>query len=259
MMTRVGINSNREVLHAPLLQSETGDTALEMTTMPSKTKFTSGGTDIQAELINPTDKPNGGVIIIAHGTDGITDNLTGPWATMMREYATELAGSGFVALIPDYFNRTGTQPGLVALETIPLHRDAWQATIADASSHAKTLPGVDASRVGLLGFSLGGHLCLRLRATVKALVAFFAPQLDGLGPSGSLTLLAQIHHGEADELVPLKPNAENIVRELRANGASTELFIYSGAGHGFNGNDLGNTNARTLSKQRTLSFFEMCL
>src|SRR5262249_47038617 len=89
---------------------------------------------------------------------------------------------GVAAIIPDYFVKTGTEPGLSALDQIPIHLDAWQATVGDALSHAKSLPGVAATRIGLLGFSLGGHICLRLRAQVRVLVAFFAP---GFGVSRS--------------------------------------------------------------------------
>jgi hypothetical protein len=56
----------------------------------TKTNFTSGGKTIEAELYNPSATANGGVIVIAYGTDGMTDNLNSPWATMIRDYATKL-------------------------------------------------------------------------------------------------------------------------------------------------------------------------
>jgi dienelactone hydrolase len=139
---------------------------------------------------------------------------------------------------------------------IPHCRDDWQGAISDAIDHATTLPMIDPKRVGLLGFSLGGHLCLRLRAKAKVLVEFFSPVFDGIGLGGSLTH-AQIHHGEKD-LLPATgyPNAVAIADTLKREGTSTELFPYPGAGHGFIGSDQGNTRARDLSKVRTLSFFQ---
>jgi dienelactone hydrolase len=229
------------------------------------TNFTSGGKTIQAELYNPSATPNGGVIVIAYGTDGMTDNLNGPWATMIRDYATKLSERGFVAIIPDYFASTGTQPGESALQGTPIHRDTWQETIADAVTHAKTLPGVDSSRVGLLGFSLGGHICLRLRAIAQVLVEFFAPEkvligfppvLDGIGTTKTLSLYTQIHHGLGDKLVPFVPNADNIKQILETEKANVELFSYPGAVHGFVKDDSDNKNARDLAMKRTLSFFE---
>jgi dienelactone hydrolase len=196
------------------------------------------------------------VVIIAHGTDGVTDHLNGPWATMMREYAEALTSKGFVALIPHYFSRTGTDPCPAVLEQMLVHRRQWQDTISDAVTYVKSLPSVDTLRIGLLGFSLGGHLCLRLRATCKVLVEFFAPQLDLARSSATLALRAQIHHGEEDSLVPITPNAHNIKSILQAEGVNCEIFSYLGAGHGFAGDDPNNTSARNLSMERTISFFE---
>lgn len=226
--------------------------------MTTTTTFTSGGKTISAELFRP-DTSNGGTVVIAYGSDGLVNNSHGPWATMIREYAADLAADGFSAIIPDYFQRTSTIAGEIdflkeGAQQIWLHRDAWQSTIEDALNHALTLLDADASRIGLLGFSLGGHLCLRVRAKAKVLVEFFAPLLDGMGP-GAPRSFAQIHHGTADQLVRFEENATRIEQYLRATGASTELFGYEGAGHGFAGADAVDRNARALSRARTRTFF----
>jgi carboxymethylenebutenolidase len=228
---------------------------------PTITSFTSGGKSIPAELFAPG-AANGGTIIVVYGSDGLNDTERGPWKTMIEGYAEELAQRGFIALIPEYFARTGPvspiDPALVP-EMIQLHRSEWQETLADAVTFAKTLRDVDGSRIGLLGFSLGGHLVLRLRAIPKVLVEFFAPELPligGLGSSVRLTLDAQIHHGKADDVVPFDPNAKNIDDQLRVSGASSTLFHdYDGAGHGFTGSDRPNAEARTKAKDRTITFF----
>ncbi|SRR6266496_888084 len=222
--------------------------------MSKPTNFTSGGAVIPAEMFDAIGKPNGGVVVIAYGSDGMTDNLNGPWASMIRDYADELSRKGFTTMIPDYFARTGTEPGISALEQIQVHVDTWQATVGDAITHAQTLPGVVASRVGLLGFSLGGHICLKLRAQAKVLVAFFAPVLQGLGSPLFTALQAQVHHGLADTTVP-SADAKRIDGLLKSEGATSELFLYEGAGHGFAGNDAKNSTARQDSKQRAISVF----
>jgi dienelactone hydrolase len=228
--------------------------------MSNSTNFISQGQSIGAEVFSPAGGPNGGAIVVAYGSDGLVDNAHGPWATMIRQYAADLAALGFTAVIPDYFQRTGTHPGDIDFENggakkIWLHRDGWQAALTDALAFTQNLPSVDATRTGLLGFSLGGHLCLRIAGKSKALVEFFAPLLDGIGPA-TPRLTAQIHHGAADALVSFAGNADKIDQQLRETGASTEVFGYEGAGHGFAGSDAANTEARVLSKARTLEFFK---
>ena len=225
--------------------------------MPTTSSFLSHGKRIDAELHSPTGSGSRGFVVVAYGTDGFTDHLSGQWKTMIRGYTEDLARAGFFAMIPDYFARTGTAPGEQAmLGTLNL-RSAWEAALLDAIAHAKTLPQVDGSRIGLLGFSLGGHLCLRIRsaAAPKALVSFFAPVFDSIGPAGRVPK-AELHHGKADQLPATKfPNAEQIERTLNAEGTNTTLFPYPGAIHGFIGEDDDNKNARTQSKARVLSFF----
>tara|TARA_R110002073_G_scaffold96276_2_gene222579 strand:- start:1945 stop:2712 length:768 start_codon:yes stop_codon:yes gene_type:complete len=222
----------------------------------TKTNFTSQGVAITGELYTPAAATNTGLVVIAYGSDGLTDHLTGPWETMIRDYAESLAESGFVALIPDFLAVTGTTPGKTVLLSLIENRDIWQTALSDAIDHGKGLPSVDATRIGLLGFSLGGHLCLRVRAKAKILVEYFAPALDGIGFAGKLTH-AQIHHGKADHFPGTGfANAKAINDELEREGTSTELFAYSGAGHGFIGSDQANSNARKQSKKTTLTFFQ---
>ena len=120
---------------------------------------------------------------------------------------------------------------------------------------------VDPSRVGFLGFSLGGHLCLRARAAAKpkALVEYFAPMFDGIGLRGSVPH-AQIDHGTKDEFPATDfSNAGAIESILALEGPDVTFFPYEGATHGFAGQDAANANAAVLSKTRTLTFFGTCL
>lgn len=222
--------------------------------MGKQISFSSQGKQIPAELFQPSGSLSTGVVIIAYGSDGLTDNLSGPWKTMIQGYAESLVQANFVALIPDYFACTGTSPGAAAFDSISLCRDKWQMAISDAIDHARSIPQVDSSRIGLLGFSLGGHLCLRTRNKAKILVSFFAPIFDGLGSAGNLSH-AQIHHGKSDQLVPWS-NAGEIKSVLDSEGTVTHQKDYQMANHGFVGTDPDNTKARSTSKEETLTFFQ---
>lgn len=228
--------------------------------MAENFNFVSQGKSVNAELYAPpTGNAVTGLVVIAYGSDGLTDDRSGPWGEMIRGYAASLADAGFVGLIPNYLSVTETDPGPAVFDTVSVHRDHWQKALSDAIDSAGALPSVSPSRIGLLGFSLGGHLCLRLRPKANVLVEYFAPIFDEIGPAGTLTH-AQIHHGEADALPWTQfANAKVIKDTLEAEGTSTELNPYPGAGHGFVGSDRANVDARRLSADRTLSFFQTYL
>ncbi|MDX1979586.1 MAG: dienelactone hydrolase family protein [Bryobacteraceae bacterium] len=214
--------------------------------MPEIITYTSGGISIRAESYAPAKPANGAAVVIAHGSDGVTDHLNGPWASMMREFATDFAGRGFAVLLPYYFDRTGTEPGIPAMQSMFGHMAAWQEALADAVTFA-------GRRVALVGFSLGGHLSLRLRGSVPVVVEFFAPFLTGLGPAPAVLPHVQIHHGEADRLVDIA-NAEQIASVLKEEGATADLRSYHEAGHGFGGGKPGDAEARRVSRERAVTF-----
>lgn len=217
--------------------------------------FSSGEVPVHAEYFPAMGGSRGAAVVVAHGADGVTDHLTGPWAAMMREYAESLSRAGFAVLLPHYLERTGTEPGAAVLQTALVHSAAWQSALADAVAEARSLPGIKADRVALVGFSLGGYLSLRLRGSVRAVVEFFAPYLTGLGTVPVTAPHIQIHHGSADRLVDIA-NAEEVETVLTGEGVKPEFYRYKAADHGFSGPAAGNAEARRLSHERTLSFLK---
>jgi dienelactone hydrolase len=222
--------------------------------MTSRIDFTSQGKSVPAELYSPPTNAKTGIVLVLYGTDGLMDGDNGAWGRIIRDYAESLAASGFAAMIPDYFSATGTLPGKSAHRSISQHVETWQRIVADSIRHCATLPFVDMSRVGLLGFSLGGHLALRLRGQAKVVVEYFAPQLEGIGESAALKHV-QIHHGDNDKAVPFDRNAKRIKEILDGEETPTELMAYPGANHGFVGPEPANVNARNSSKAATLNCF----
>jgi carboxymethylenebutenolidase len=216
--------------------------------------FDSHGTSIRGELYSPETSAGGPVVVLAYGSDALME----PWGTGIREYALGLAGHGFTVLIPNYFDKTGTPPGLHALSQFS-NTDAWAEAVRDACVYTSTLAGVSGGAPGLLGFSLGGNVCLRLRGYASALVELFAPLLGGIGArSGSEKPDVQIHHGLADTVVPFRDSHE-IASTLRGEGIAVQTFSYEGAGHGFGTTGEANAIASRVARERTLAFFKRTL
>jgi dienelactone hydrolase len=215
-----------------------------------------GKLPMTAELFKRSATAPAALVVIAYGTDGKKD----PWTDMMRAYAEDLAKDGVFALMPDYFARTASPHGGGAADHIAAKHDEWAAALVDTVAFARTLPGVDGARIGMLGFSLGGYLCLRARAAAKpkALVEYFAPMFEGVGAPGSVPHV-QIHHGTQDKFPTEFLNATKIESILRVEGKDVTLYPYKDATHGFAAPDAANTSAAALSKSRTLTFFGTCL
>lgn len=152
-----------------------------------------------AEPTTPYDR----TVVVAYGSD----ELVPPWKAEIEVYAKKLAGAGILALVPDYFEvDTSTPHGdrVAALSSIlPRHNQRAQM-LRDAVATTKALHNIDSSKVGLLGFSPGGFLALRIRDSVDALVENstpyrFAPNVD-LGPE---TPLKQIGPRKTRHCTPL--------------------------------------------------------
>ena len=160
-----------------------------------------------------------------------------------------MADAGFVAAIPHYFDRTGTSASnsaegdAIVLGEFMLSRDEWIGTVSDCLDYVTSLGEVNSSRMGLLGFSMGGHIALRLgrqlgAPAIKGIVEFFAPitkpkpPFDGLGGTFANLPPLQIHHGGRDLFVDPAQSAA-LERDLKSASKIVEHILYPTEGHGF--------------------------
>lgn len=158
-----------------------------------------------------------------------------------------LASRGFAVFVLHYFERTGTV--WADDVTILQNFETWMKTISDAVTYAAKQPGVDGSRIALLGFSLGAYLALSVAAVdprVKAVIDYFGglpEELTERVPASYPPVL--VLHGEADQVVPVS-EAHKLEKLFRQLGNQHEVKIYPNAGHGFSGFDLLDAGQRTL-------------
>jgi uncharacterized protein len=118
--------------------------------------------DIAVTVRRPDTEASVPVIILCHGFCGIQELL-------LPGFAEAFVGAGYAAVTFDYrgFGASGGEPGRLvpAMQIEDIHT---------VTGFARALPGVDASRVGLWGTSLGGGHVLAAAASdpsIKAVVS----------------------------------------------------------------------------------------
>jgi dienelactone hydrolase len=227
--------------------------------------FQSGGMDINLEIFKPSGIGKYPAIVVVYGTRG----LTKPFGDGIRDFATKIATQGYIVCVPYYFERTKTVESsdtagdITVTEAFVNFRDTWIETIQDCITYATSLSNVTNNKIGLLAFSMGGHLSLRLAKSgktpkINALVEFFAPitqaPFNSLGGNIDKLPPVQIHHGTNDTVVN-KSQSELLVQALESAGKKKdidyEIHFYPGEGHGF-------SSLPEISKSitRTIDYFK---
>jgi carboxymethylenebutenolidase len=210
----------------------------------SQQTFESGNKPIRLDAYLPDAPGRLPAVLALYGSGGGIEG--------MNEPASMLAAQGFAVFVLHYFDRTGTTY-VADKQTIFRHFPAWGKTVWDAISHIEKSPAVDATNIGLLGFSLGAYLALSLASVdprVKAVVEFFGgfPKEMRLFMRRMCPVL--ILHGEADPTVPVQ-EAYDLQNLLEKKGMPYEIKVYPGVGHGFDsvtGRDAGIRSLRFLQK-----------
>ena len=134
--------------------------------------FLSSGVTCRAWLYVPAEalpRPTP-CIVMAHGLSGTRD-------ASLEPYAKRFADAGFYVVLFDYRYLGASDGEPRQLVSIPRQLDDWKSAIA----FARTVPGVDADRIGLWGCSLSGGHVIVAAARDKRIAAVSAqcPMLDG--------------------------------------------------------------------------------
>lgn len=193
----------------------------------SVTTFLSGGRQIRIEHYAPQRAGNSPAVILVHGSGGPLGRLD--------PFATQAAQFGVNVFVLHYFERTGHT--WVSPQQIEQHFPAWLETLKDGLDFASSQSGVDAGRIGLLGFSLGAYLSLAL-ATRDARIAAVAELFGGLSAPFDADAAklppVLILHGAQDRIVPVD-RAYELEQLLTKHNIPYQIKIYPDQGHVFQG------------------------
>lgn len=169
--------------------------------------------------------------------------LLGEWWGMndyLKRRARQIAELGYAALAADMYGN-----GRVAADSTEagqlmngLFAD-MAATGERLRAHLRELraqPQVDATRIGAMGYCLGGALSLhaaRIGLDLKGVVSFHgALSRTHQAKPGDIKAEILVCHGADDVLIP-EEDQKNFHEEMKALGAKYEFIAYPGAKHGF--------------------------
>src|SRR5262245_29008292 len=184
-------------------------------------------------------------VIMLHGADG--------WAPMtgFKFAASGLNASGFNAILIRYYDRTKTDKisdkeradfikwlrGEATDEKENASRQLFEESIEvvrDAVAYVRKLPNVDASRIGIVGFSLGGYLALAAAPKIDPPIQAVVEMFGGL-PQEYCKKLGKVPptlivHGEEDDVVPVS-EAYKAAGVILAQKQQVAIEIQKGVGH----------------------------
>ncbi len=174
------------------------------------------------------------VIIIMHGSGGKSDIGTGMWSNYFLDM-------GIATFVVDSFGPRGFLS--TAADQSQLSYAASSVDALTALQAVVKLPGVDASRIGVIGFSRGGVAAsnsayLKVRSAVlgdkdKLNFAFHVVLYGGCSQPGTTTGKPILFlMGDDDDYITVK-TCTDFVDLLRNRGANIEFVVYPNTKHGF--------------------------
>jgi len=171
--------------------------------------------------------------------------------------ANWFSSQGYNFFIVHYFDKTNTTFA-TPLNTAPAF-GPWLQVVNDATTWLSTQPGVDPSRIALMGFSLGASLGVSEASRdyrIKALAAWYGAEATWYENNVRNTITHMpatiVIHGGNDPISPMA-NAYALQSLLQGLNVPCALDIYPNEGHAFNPTD------QNAALQQTLTFFQQYL
>ena len=210
-------------------------------------------------------------VLVLQEAFGVNDHI--------RSVCDRIAARGYVALAPELFHRTGAglefgytdfgalMPVFGTLTNAGLHTD-----IAAALATLRGRDDVDPSRIGVVGFCVGGFATLLAAEECDAatFVSFYGGGVLRTRPGISLTPIIDgvskvkrpilFLYGGTDQSIPAE-DVSAIDAAMRATGVTYEVVTYPDAGHGFacEARDSFHQPSNDAAWARTFAWFERYL
>jgi carboxymethylenebutenolidase len=194
-------------------------------------QYPSGNVTIRAYVAAPQTKERRPAIIVIQEWWGLTDHI--------KDVARRYAAEGYVAIAPDLYSRLGnaitTDPGEAGKLMNTLQQEDGLKDLNATVAYLKSVPEIDASRLGVTGFCMGGSYALMLPCVnkdIKAAVPFYGQVPNPDAPLEQLAAPVLYIYGEDDGWIT-KADVQRLATGLKKYRKSGEIKTYSGAPHAF--------------------------
>jgi carboxymethylenebutenolidase len=220
--------------------------------MGERITFKANGTSTAGYLARPSQGRGPGIIVIQEWW-GLVPQI--------EHVVDRLATEGFVALAPDlYHGRSTTSPDQAGKMMMAMRIDEAERDLAGAIDHLVAEPEVSGTKVGTVGFCMGGALSLFAASKnpeVGACVVFYGghPAVKPDLPALQAPVLG-LYAGKDGFVSPLV--VRTLDEELTRLGKRHEFHTYPGADHAFFNEErpeVYDPAAAADAWNRTLTFF----
>ena len=194
-------------------------------------QYQSGKVGMKAFVAAPQATGKRPAIIIVQEWWGLTDH--------MKDIARRYAAEGYIAIAPDLYSRLGhaltTDAGEAGKLMNTLKQEDGLADLNATVGYLKSVPEVDATRLGITGFCMGGSYALMLpcsNAEIRAAVPFYGQVPNPDTPIQKLACPILYIYGEDDGWIT-KADVQRLAGALKKYGKAGEIKTYPGAPHAF--------------------------
>ena len=194
-------------------------------------QYQSGKVAMKAFVAAPQTTEKRPTIIIVQEWWGLTDH--------MKDIARRYAAEGYVAIAPDLYPRLGhaltTDAGEAGKLMNTLKQEDGLADLNATVAYLKSVPEVDATKIGVTGFCMGGSYALMLPCVnpeIKAAVPFYGQVPNPDTPIQKLACPVLYFYGEDDGWIT-KADVQRLAGALKKYGKVGEIKTYPGAPHAF--------------------------
>jgi carboxymethylenebutenolidase len=198
---------------------------------------------------DPSGTPKGGVVVVQE-IFGVNHHI--------RAVCDRIAAQGYAAIAPAIFDRqhpnfeSGYSPDEIANARKYVANPDWGGMMRDLQA------AIDEAKhsgpAAIVGFCLGGTLAFLAAGKLNGLsaaIGWYGGQI-AKNVDEKPKVPTQLHFGETDASIPMSD--VELIKQKR--GGDCEIYLYPGAGHGFNCEERGSYDeaAAKLARERSIAF-----